>query len=142
MSFPFSLDHVYPTVESGLLSFRLREREGRDASRYTRLCAERKPIPRDVKATSVAHAVLVGLRPEFLDTKSLKPRIGGAILNPLSVRIALTQPSCRRVIRPCMKSSSPELALRSLPAIEAIGSDSDFVATSDVRLCARSSARA
>jgi hypothetical protein len=35
---------------------------------------------------------------------------------------------CRLVITPGMKSSSPELALRSLPALETIGSDSDLVA--------------
>jgi hypothetical protein len=40
----------------------------------------------------------------------------------LSVSIVLTQPSCRLVIQPCMKSSTSVLALRSLPALEVIGS--------------------
>jgi hypothetical protein len=44
------------------------------------------------------------------------------------VSIVLTQPSCRLVIQPCMKSSASVLALRSLPALEVIGSDSDLVA--------------
>ena len=38
----------------------------------------------------------------------------------------------RRVIPPSMKSSPPGLALRSLPALEVIGSDSDLVARSDL----------
>jgi hypothetical protein len=46
----------------------------------------------------------------------------------LSVSIVLTQPSCRLVIQSCMKSSTSVLALRSLPALEVIGSNSDLVA--------------
>jgi len=72
--------------------------------------------------------VLVVLHPELGRADPLKWRIGGAILKPLSVSIVLTQPSCRRVIEPCMKSSTSVLALRSLPALEAIGSNSGLVA--------------
>jgi hypothetical protein len=59
----------------------------------------------------------------------LKWRTGSAILKPLSVRIVLTQPSRRLVVKPGVKSSTVSvLALRSLPALEVIGSDSDLVA--------------
>jgi hypothetical protein len=60
--------------------------------------------------------------------RTLKWRTGSAILKALSVSIVLTQPSCRLVIQPRMKSSTPVLALRSLPALEVIGSDSGLVA--------------
>jgi hypothetical protein len=63
-------------------------------------------------------------------------RCSGAVVvqysSRLSVSIVLTQPSCRLVIQPCMESSASALALRSLPALEVIGSDSDLVARSDL----------
>src|ERR1700681_2071314 len=81
-----------------------------------------------VKTENTRKAVLVGLHPPFRRARPLKWRTGSAILQSLSVSIVLTQPSCRLVIQPCMKSSSPGLALRSLRALEVIGSDSDLVA--------------
>jgi hypothetical protein len=53
---------------------------------------------------------------------------GNGSLLPDPVSIVLTQPSCRLVTQPCMKSSTSVLALRSLRALEVIGSDSDLVA--------------
>ena len=74
-----------------------------------------------VKTETPRNAALLVLHPPFRCTSRLKSRIRGAILNTLSVSIALTQPSCRLVIQPYMKSSvSSALALRSLPALEAI----------------------
>jgi hypothetical protein len=58
----------------------------------------------------------------------VQTRTDSAILKLLPVSIVLTQPSCRLVIQPCMKSSTSVLALRSLRALEVIGSDSDLVA--------------
>jgi hypothetical protein len=72
--------------------------------------------------------VLLDLHPELGRADPLKWRSGDAILKPLSVSIVLTQPSCRLVIQRCMKSSTSVLALRSLPALEAIGSNSGLVA--------------
>jgi hypothetical protein len=86
------------------------------------------PKPAIVKTENPRNAVLVVLHCPFRRARPLKWRNGSAILKPLSVSIVLTQPSCRLVIQPCMMSSSPGLALRSLPALEVIGSDSDLVA--------------
>ena len=77
---------------------------------------------RVVKTENTRNAVLVGLHPPFRRARPLKWRTGTAILQSLSVSIVLTQPSCRLVIQPCMKSSTSVLALRSLPALEVIGS--------------------
>ena len=84
--------------------------------------------PRDVKTESTRKWRACRLAPPISSYRPLKGRTGSAILKSLSVSIVLTQPSCRLVIQPCMKSSTPVLALRSLPALEAIGSDSDLVA--------------
>jgi len=102
--------------------------------RATRLFALRQPYPSRRQDEKPRARRPCRLAPRFWDTKSLKSRIGDAILKPFSVRIVLTQPSRRRVFQPCMKSSSPGLALRSLPALEVIGSDSDLVARSDLGL--------
>ena len=81
-----------------------------------------------VKTENTQYAVLVGLHHPFRRARPLKWRPGSAILKALPVSIVLTQPSCRLVIQSCMKSSTSVLALRSLPALEVIGSDSDLVA--------------
>ena len=87
-----------------------------------------------VKTKSPREGVLVVVHPSFRRGRRLKWRNRSGILKPLSVSIALTPPSCRFVVKPCMKSSTSVLALRSLPALEVIGSDSDLVARTDLGL--------
>ena len=78
--------------------------------------------PRDVKAESTPKCRAFRLASPISSYRPLKWRMASAILESLSVSIVLTQPSCRLVILPCMKSSTSVLALRSLPALEVIGS--------------------
>ncbi len=84
-----------------------------------------------VKTENTRNAVLFVLHPPFRRARPLKWHSRSGILKLLSVSIVLTWAFMPRVIPLYMKSSSPGLALRSLPALEVIGSDSDLVAISD-----------
>jgi len=84
---------------------------------------------RAVKTESTPYRCAFRLAPAIQSVRPLKSRTRSGILKPRSVRIVLTQPSRRLVVKLSVKSSTAlVLALRSLPALEVIGSDSDLVA--------------
>src|SRR5258706_9012410 len=69
-----------------------------------RLSLQLNAAARAVKTESTLEEGACCLAPRVRSHRPLKWRTGSAILEPLSVSIVLTQPSCRLVVEPCMKS--------------------------------------